>query len=48
MATPAIYANPDQLAEVSARYDGVNRSLTSAHEKWEELASEIDQLETQN
>ena len=48
MATPTVYSDPDKLAQVNLRYDSINQSLSKAHKKWEDLASEIDALETKN
>ena len=48
MATPTVYSDPDKLAQVNLRYDSINQSLSEAHKKWEDLASEIDALETKN
>ena len=46
LSSPVVYANPDKLAEVNANYDDINQSLAAAHKQWEDLASEIDRLES--
>lgn len=46
LSSPGVYANPDKLAEVNANYDDINQSLAAAHKQWEDLASEIDRLES--
>ncbi len=45
LAEPEVYGNPEKLAEVNAKYEDINQSLSGAHEKWESLASRIDELE---
>ena len=45
LADPEVYGDPNKLAQVNAKYEDINGSLSAAHEKWESLASRIDALE---
>lgn len=44
MAKPEVFGNFEKLKQVQASFDGVEKELKSANEKWESVATEIDRL----
>ena len=44
MADPAIFSDFNKLQEKQNTYDALEKQLTEAQEKWEELAERIDEL----
>ncbi len=46
LSEPANYGNPDRLAELSSRFDQLEKELASLQADWDDLAGQIDAMES--
>ncbi len=46
LSEPANYSNPERLAELSSRFEQLTKELAGLQAEWDELAGQIDSLES--
>ncbi len=46
LSEPANYGNPDRLAELSSRFDQLEKELANLQADWDDLAGQIDAMES--
>jgi len=45
LALPSIYSDPSTLKEYTQKLGAINKNIVVLHDKWEDFAMEIDEME---